>query len=74
MCALCLFAFTHYAFHMFSSSFFLQVMASKKVQHKETLSPSRDVKWQKGVDALGMTPKGKGVYQFMKKCGVNVDD
>ncbi len=27
-----------------------------------------------GVDALGRTPKGKGVYQFVKKYGGNVDD
>ncbi len=27
----------------------------------------------KGVDALGKTPKGKGVYQFVKKYGANVD-
>jgi len=25
------------------------------------------------VDASGKTPKGKGVYQFLKKYGVNVD-
>ncbi len=25
------------------------------------------------MDALGKTPKGKGVYQFLKKYGVNVD-
>jgi hypothetical protein len=49
-------------------------MVSKKVQHEEPLSPSRDVKWRKGMDALGRTPKGKRVYQFMKKCGVNIDD
>jgi hypothetical protein len=59
---------------MFSFSFFLQVMANKKVQHEEPLSPSKDVKWRKGVDALGRTPEGKRVYQFMRKCGVNVDD
>ncbi len=47
---------------MFSYSFSLQVVASKKIQRKEPLGPSRDVKWRKGVDASGMTPKGKGVY------------
>ncbi len=49
-------------FRLFSSSFSLQVVASKKVQHKEPLGPSGDVKWRKGVDASGKTPKGKGVY------------
>jgi photosystem II protein len=58
---------------LFSSSFSLQVVANKKVQHKEPLDPSRDVKWWKGVDVLGKTPKGKGVYQFVKKYGANID-
>jgi hypothetical protein len=56
-----------------SSSFSLQVVASKKVQRKEPLGPSGDVKWRKGVDASGRVPKGKGVYQFVKKYGANVD-
>jgi photosystem II protein len=57
---------------LFSSSFSLQVVASKKVQRKEPFGPYGDVKWLKGVDALGKTPKGKGVYQFVKKYGANV--
>jgi photosystem II protein len=48
-------------------------VASKKVQRREPLGPSRDVKWWKGVDATGKTPKGKGVYQFVKKYGANVN-
>jgi hypothetical protein len=44
---------------LFSSSFSLQVVASKKVQRKEPLGPFRDVKWWKGVDATGRTPKGR---------------
>ncbi len=43
------------------------------------LNPSRSLKVrhlkrQKCVDALGRTPKGKGVYQFVKKYGVNVNN
>jgi photosystem II protein len=49
-------------------------MASKKIQHKEPLGPFGDVKWWKGVDVLGRTIKGKGVYQFVKKYGANVDN
>ncbi|CAK9237491.1 unnamed protein product [Sphagnum troendelagicum] len=59
---------------LFSSSFSLQVVGKKKVQHKKPLGPSRDVKWRKGVDVSGRTPKGKGVYQFVKKYGVKVND
>ncbi len=73
MCALCMFTFTHYAFRLFFFSFFLQVVVNKKVQLKEPFGASWDVKWQKGVDASSKTPKGKGVYQFLKKYGVNVD-
>ncbi|CAM6029046.1 unnamed protein product [Sphagnum balticum] len=58
---------------LFSSLFSLQVVASKKVQHKEPFGPYGDVKWRKGADILGKTPKGKGVYQFVKKYGANVD-
>jgi photosystem II protein len=49
-------------------------VASKKVQHKEPFILSGDVKWQKGLDVSGRTPKGMGVYQFVKKYGANVDD
>jgi photosystem II protein len=59
--------------HLFSSSFSFQVVASKKVQHKKPFSPSGDVKWRKGVDVSGKTPKGKRVYQFVKKYGANID-
>jgi len=59
--------------HLFSSSFSLQIVASKKVQRKEPFSPFGDVKWQKGVDATSRTPKGKGVYQLVKNYGANVD-
>jgi photosystem II protein len=58
---------------LFSSSFSLQVVGSKKVQRKEPLGPYGDVKWRKGVDVSGRTPKGKRVYQFVKKYGANVD-
>ncbi len=48
--------------HIFSSSFSLQVVASKKVQCKEPFGLSGDVNWRKGVDASSRTPKGKGIY------------
>ncbi len=60
--------------HLFSFSFSLQVVASKKVQRKEPLNPSGDVKWRKGVDAISRTPKRKGVYLLLKKYGVNLDN
>ncbi|CAM6057645.1 unnamed protein product [Sphagnum tenellum] len=73
MCCVCMRLHTVHSC-LFSSSFSFQVVASKKVQRKEPLDPSRDVKWWKGVDVLGKTPKGKGVYQFVKKYGANIDD
>ncbi len=60
-------------FRLFSTLFSVQVVASKNVQHKKPFGPSGDVKWWKDVVALGRTLKGKGVYQFVKKWGVNVD-
>jgi photosystem II protein len=35
--------------------------------------PSGEFKNKKGVDAQGRVLKGKGVYQFVKKYGANVD-
>ncbi|CAM6038627.1 unnamed protein product [Sphagnum compactum] len=51
----------------------LQVVASKKVNVKEPFGPAGGVKFRKGVDASGRVAKGKGVYQFAKKYGANVD-
>jgi len=52
----------------------LRVEAStKKIVTKEPLGPSGDLKFKRGVDAGGRVPTGKGVYQFTKKYGANVD-
>lgn len=53
----------------------LQIVASsgKKTVTKTPLGPSGDTKFRKGVDASGRKGKGKGVYQFTKKYGANVD-
>ncbi|KAJ7538714.1 hypothetical protein O6H91_11G092000 [Diphasiastrum complanatum] len=53
----------------------LRVAASavKKVKVKEPLGPSGDAKFRGGLDASGRQAKGKGVYQFAKKYGANVD-
>jgi photosystem II protein len=51
----------------------LQVVASKKVNVKEPFGPGGGAKFRQGVDASGRVAKGKGVYQFAKKYGANVD-
>lgn len=57
------------------SSRVLKVVASsgKKTVTKTPLGPSGENKYRKGVDASGSKAKGKGVYQFAKKYGANVD-
>jgi photosystem II protein len=53
----------------------LKIVASsgKKTVTKTPLGPSGDTKYRNGVDASGSKAKGKGVYQFSKKYGANVD-
>eukprot|EP00250_Pteridium_aquilinum_P024522 c291_g1_i1 orf=1072-1518(-) len=53
----------------------LRVEASgvKKISTKTPLGPSGDTKFRGGVDASGSKAKGKGVYQYTKKYGANVD-
>ncbi|KAL2649547.1 hypothetical protein R1flu_017675 [Riccia fluitans] len=53
----------------------LKVVASggKKLNVKEPFGPGGGLKYKKGVDASGRKAKGKGVYQFSKKYGANVD-
>ncbi|KAG6548340.1 hypothetical protein Mapa_010119 [Marchantia paleacea] len=53
----------------------LRVVASgaKKITTKEPYGPSGGTKFRGGVDASGRKAKGKGVYQFGKKYGANVD-
>ncbi|KAG6550651.1 hypothetical protein Mapa_007748 [Marchantia paleacea] len=47
--------------------------APKKINVKQPLGPSGDNKFRGGVDAQGRKGTGKGVYQFVKKYGANVD-
>jgi len=53
----------------------LKVVASggKKISTKEPYGPSGGTKFKGGVDASGRKITGKGVYQFGKKYGANVD-
>lgn len=53
----------------------LTIVASsgKKISTKTPLGPSGDIKFRNGKDAGGGATKGKGVYQFTKKYGANVD-
>ncbi|MCO5601801.1 hypothetical protein L7F22_055926 [Adiantum nelumboides] len=53
----------------------LRVEASggKKISTKTPLGPSGDTKFKNGQDASGRKAKGKGVYQFSRKYGANVD-
>ncbi|KAH7388072.1 hypothetical protein KP509_16G056100 [Ceratopteris richardii] len=53
----------------------LKVVAGsgKKIQTKAPLGPSGENKFRGGVDASGRKATGKGVYQFSKKYGANVD-
>ncbi|CAM6083833.1 unnamed protein product [Calypogeia fissa] len=54
----------------------LRVEASgnkKKLNVKEPFGPSGGAKFKGGLDASGRKPTGKGVYQFSKKYGANVD-
>ncbi|KAL3684116.1 hypothetical protein R1sor_002138 [Riccia sorocarpa] len=53
----------------------LKIVASggKKITVKQPLGLSGDIKFKQGVDAQGRKPTGKGVYQFVKKYGANVD-
>ncbi|BBM98974.1 photosystem II 10kDa protein [Marchantia polymorpha subsp. ruderalis] len=46
---------------------------AKKISTKEPYGPSGGTKFRGGVDASGRKAKGKGVYQFGKKYGANVD-
>ncbi|EFJ26346.1 hypothetical protein SELMODRAFT_231914 [Selaginella moellendorffii] len=45
----------------------------KKISTKAPLGPSGDLSFKSGLDASGRGTKGKGVYQFTKKYGANVD-
>jgi photosystem II protein len=45
----------------------------KKTVTKTPLGPSGGTKFRDGKDAGGSPAKGKGVYQFTKKYGANVD-
>lgn len=57
-----------------SSSGRLAIEASgKKIQTKQPNGPSGGTKFKSGMDAAGSKAKGKGVYQFTKKYGANVD-
>ncbi|KAL3701368.1 hypothetical protein R1sor_019390 [Riccia sorocarpa] len=53
----------------------LKIVASggKKLNVKQPFGPSGGLKLKNGVDANGRKPTGKGVYQFSKKYGANVD-
>jgi len=52
----------------------LRVEASgKKLNVKEPYGPSGGTKFKGNVDASGRKGTGKGVYQFSKKYGANVD-
>jgi photosystem II protein len=45
----------------------------KKGNYSEPFGPAGGVKFKGGVDASGRKATGKGVYQFSKKYGANVD-
>ncbi|KAJ3693565.1 hypothetical protein LUZ60_009045 [Juncus effusus] len=45
----------------------------KKIKTSTPFGPSGGLSFEKGVDAGGRKPKGKGVYQFADKYGANVD-
>ncbi|KAI5067221.1 hypothetical protein GOP47_0017749 [Adiantum capillus-veneris] len=53
----------------------LRIEASgvKKISTKTPLGPSGDTKFKGNLDASGRKAKGKGVYQYTKKYGANVD-
>ncbi|KAH7332418.1 hypothetical protein KP509_20G086200 [Ceratopteris richardii] len=54
-------------------SFKIEASSGKKIQTKTPLGPSGENKFRGGKDASGSKAKGKGVYQFSKKYGANVD-
>ena len=56
-----------------SRSLRVEASGGKKISTKTPLGPSGDTKFKGGVDAGGRKAKGKGVYQFTKKYGANVD-
>eukprot|EP00245_Coleochaete_scutata_P011247 TRINITY_DN4143_c0_g1_i1.p1 TRINITY_DN4143_c0_g1~~TRINITY_DN4143_c0_g1_i1.p1 ORF type:complete len:149 (+),score=34.10 TRINITY_DN4143_c0_g1_i1:171-617(+) len=45
----------------------------KKINVKEPLGPSGELKFRNGKDSQGQKGKGLGTYQFVKKYGANVD-
>eukprot|EP00246_Nothoceros_aenigmaticus_P006766 TRINITY_DN1996_c0_g1_i1.p1 TRINITY_DN1996_c0_g1~~TRINITY_DN1996_c0_g1_i1.p1 ORF type:complete len:147 (-),score=7.81 TRINITY_DN1996_c0_g1_i1:498-938(-) len=54
-------------------SFSVVASGGKKINTKTPLGPSGGAKFKDGKDAGGSAAKGKGVYQFAKKYGANVD-
>ncbi|XP_038991017.1 photosystem II 10 kDa polypeptide, chloroplastic-like [Hibiscus syriacus] len=47
--------------------------AARKINTNKPYGINGDLKLKDGVDASGRRAKGKGVYQFVKKYGANVD-
>jgi photosystem II protein len=51
----------------------VEASGNKKINVKEPFGPGGGAKFKGGLDASGRKMTGKGVYQFSKKYGANVD-